>query len=451
MSNTTLLIVAVYCLTGIVIAKMHFEYKLGISLFSLFNAAWFLLFVFCPLNVIFFGSWSVRQTYAYEQWGYGNLTTAIYLLCFYIAFVLGYKPTTKNNILHSKPIANYNNAYLIIAIFSALGIGALLFHTVLIGGFFKAIVLAPLSRGNLIEIDNPYIFLRQFGYFLPAAFLLAFAIFLQKGKIFFVVAALGILTFYYGIITFGRREFFYPIFVAIALCLILEKPRYSIAAALFLCSALWILVYNKISTLNINTINAQEVNLTAFKAQFTLLQVLKLEYQKMIQGLCDSFIHFVAAQKAELWQFGFLKDIQELPLNFVPSKLLGFERGKGMYGETSHYILGKPLMHDVGGEEPLGLPGYMLTNFSIFGSAIIFYILGRSAKFIDYKIKPGSKLRDYAIGWLSYFLILIIFFEYLRDGVIALILIPRLSWILIIVYVYLAQNKINKHFCLKTL
>lgn len=89
----------------------------------------------------------------------------------------------------------------------------------------------------------------------------------------------------------------------------------------------------------------------------------------------DSFLHFVAAQNASLWQFGFLSDIWELPLQFVPSQVLGFERPRGMFGKTSAFILGRPLEPGRSGEEPLGLHGYLLVNFSYPGDVFGFLLL----------------------------------------------------------------------------
>jgi len=105
-------------------------------------------------------------------------------------------------------------------------------------------------------------------------------------------------------------------------------------------------------------------------------------YRRTIQGLGDSFMHFVAAQHAALWQFGFLRDIAELPLQFVPSQLMGFERPRGMFAETSEFILGRPLEPGLSGEEPLGLHGYILVNFSYFGMLVIFGLLGVCYRFL---------------------------------------------------------------------
>ena len=119
----------------------------------------------------------------------------------------------------------------------------------------------------------------------------------------------------------------------------------------------------------------------------------KYVYLNTIQGLADTFMHFVGMQHARLWQFGFLADIAEIPLEFVPSSLLGFERGRGFFGDTSEFFLGHPLTHGLSGEEPPGLHGYLLVNFGYIGMFLLFFLLGLIYKVLDNVLRPARSER----------------------------------------------------------
>jgi hypothetical protein len=149
-------------------------------------------------------------------------------------------------------------------------------------------------------------------------------------------------------------------------------------------------------------------------------------YLRTTQGLGDSFMHFVAAEHAALWQFGFLRDLWEIPAQLLPSQVLGFERSRGMFGETSEFILGRPLEPGLSGEEPLGLHGYLLVNFSYLGMFLIFYLGGMGYRALDAALRPAKG--GSAISWLIYLWAIIGALEFLREGVLILVLKPRFSW-----------------------
>ncbi len=149
-------------------------------------------------------------------------------------------------------------------------------------------------------------------------------------------------------------------------------------------------------------------------------------YIRVIQGLADTFMHFVGAQHASLWQFGFLRDLVELPLQFLPSRLLGFERGPGMYGDTTAFYLGHPPLNGYGSLEPTGLPGYLLVNFGYLGMLAIFGFLGAGLRWLDAVLQPSD--RERAVSWLVYLWVLWMAMEWMRDGALVFVLKGRLSW-----------------------
>lgn len=70
--------------------------KQPIDALTFFNGAYFLFFVFVPLNVLVLGEAAVRQKYAYQTWSHGDIWTALALLLSYAVFVLGYYRRGRN-------------------------------------------------------------------------------------------------------------------------------------------------------------------------------------------------------------------------------------------------------------------------------------------------------------------------------------------------------------------
>ena len=97
-----------------------------------------------------------------------------------------------------------------------------------------------------------------------------------------------------------------------------------------------------------------------------------------------------------------------------------------MFGRTSEFILGRPLEQGLSGEEPLGLHGYLLVNFSYVGMFVIFYLMGIGYRFVDTLLRPDRG--GFALSWLMFFWATTGALEFLREGVLILILKPRLSW-----------------------
>jgi hypothetical protein len=153
----------------------------------------------------------------------------------------------------------------------------------------------------------------------------------------------------------------------------------------------------------------------------------EIAYDNATAGLGDSYIHFVSAQKASLWQFGFLADVADLPLDLFPSRLWGFQKGRNsMLDLTTEFIAGHQLPEDVTGDEPLGLHGYLLVNFGYPGMFVLFLALGAFYKWIHNRFLPASS-KD-AVGWLIYWWFVLGFFVYLREGMLLFVLKDQLTW-----------------------
>jgi hypothetical protein len=154
--------------------------------------------------------------------------------------------------------------------------------------------------------------------------------------------------------------------------------------------------------------------------------MIQITYYNATQGLADSFIHYVGAQKASLWQFGFLTDIVNLPRDFFPSQLFGFERTRHMYGQVSEYFLGHAFYDDDPYGENLGLHGYLLVNFGYPGMFALFFLLGLFYKWIHIRLKP-AELKD-TVGWLVYWWVMLAFFVYFREGALIFVIKGQLTW-----------------------
>lgn len=400
---------------------------------SFFNGAYFLFFVFFPLNLLAFGETAVRQKYAYQTWAHGNVWTALVLLLTYVLFVLGYQrrpgdpvrtpPKHQVGLLASRVPSGLAWG------FALIGALALAYHVSLMGGVFETLYFAPGARTGEYELEGRFLFIRQFCAFLATAFMIQWALYIDglpggeppEGRLrhllpHLAVAVLGGGYVFYALSTYGRREFLYPL----AICFVIwvvggQRRSWPKLGWLAILSVVWFWLYSFVIPTATQPFEAQPA------ADF-----LVSAYFRTVQGLGDTFIHFVAAQHAELWQFGFLSDLVELPAQFLPSKLLDFERGRGMFGETSAFILGHPLAQGLSGEEPLGLHGYLLVNFGYPGLFVLFCLAGIAYRRLDHVLRPARG--DSALAWLVFMWVVIGALEFLREGALALILKPRFSW-----------------------
>ena len=426
------LLASLYLILGALIAAVEIRRIRGVRLIDalfLFNGAYFLFFVFVPLNVLTFGEDVVRQKYAYQTWSHGDVWTAFALMLSYAAFVLGY--FRKKNILKvaddgvgaGEEYAIYPALWLIGGFF-AIGALSLGYHINLVGGITEVLKLAPSVRTGEFQLEGSFLFVRQFAYFLATAFMLSWAVYIDAGETdrklrgwcWFLLMLLGIVFVYYALSTYGRREFLYLFIICLLVWVLAGRYRkWGGLTWLLVLYGLWFVLYSIWIPASVQPASVQPATEFLWNA-----------YLRTTQGLADSFMHFVAAQHATLWQFGFLSDLWEIPAQFLPSQVLGFERSRGMFGETSEFILGRPLEEGLSGEEPLGLHGYLLVNFSYIGMFLIFYLMGAGYRFIDTVLRPDGS--GFALSWLMFFWATIGALEFLREGVLILILKPRLSW-----------------------
>lgn len=404
---------------------------------SFFNAAYFLFFVFVPLNVLIFADEAVRQKYVYETWSHGDFGTYLSLLFTYVVFVLGYFWSNSQKPSADVPrIAAILVASRVAGLFFLIGGAALAYHVDLMGGVFETLISSPGVRTGEFKLDGEFLFVRQFGSFVATAFMLYWAVYLDTTssphaatrrycRIFryLVVTLLGISFLYYALSTYGRREFFFPLLACLC-AWALAGARRSWGGLILLLglSLLWLWMYSFVipDAAKPDAIRPTPVHIAAST------DFVRDAYFRTTQGLGDSFMHFVAAQHAVLWQFGFLKDLWEMPAQFLPSQVIGFDRPRGMYGATSEFILGRPLEPGLAGEEPLGLHGYLLVNFAYPGMFLLFFLAGIGYRALDVAMRPtqgGS-----ALSWLLFIWAIIGALELLRDGVLVLVLKPHISW-----------------------
>jgi hypothetical protein len=396
--------------------------------------------------VICLGADVVRQRYAYERWGYGDEFTALSLFFSYLFFCFGYwLKSTKSRNLAGSGGGNYYSlrasAYVAKIIF-LFGVLLTAIYVVQMGGILEVIRRANEVRLGEFVIESKYIGYRFFSQFSADAFVLFFAVIIGKKvrktniTAWDTVLLLCAFVFfvYYALSTGGRRAFIYPII----LCYLVyssvggrvKKVAVAVFALIFVLAGLGTILGPIALSGNWSTVfDVLDINRADWRALFGMT------YDNATQGLADSFIHFVGAQKADLWQFGFLTDIVELPRDFFPSRLFGFERSLHMYGETTEYFTGHALEEGVSGTEPLGLHGYLLVNFGYGGMFALFFLLGLFYKWIHTRFKPADP-KD-AVGWLVYWWVVLVFFVYFREGVLIFVLKAQLtSWVTIALLVY---------------
>ena len=408
---------------------------------SLFNGAYFLFFVFVPLNVLVLGEAAVRQKYAYQTWSHGDLWTALALLLSWVVFVVGYYRRGEhggaaNLCFGSRSI---RTASWLAGGFFLVGAMALAYHISLMGGLIETLQFAPWARTGEFQLDGQVLFVRQFSYFLATAFMLGWAIYVDtdtSGRVprpyrHLMLVLLGLAFVYFALSTYGRRAFLFPMII----CLIIwafagQRRLWGGLGWLLALGILWFMVYSVVIPSAAQTSAAQTSAAQTSAAQTSAAQTsadfMRAAYFRTTQGLGDSFMHFVAAEHATLWQFGFLRDLWEIPAQFLPSQVLGFDRPRGMFGETSEFILGRPLTPGLSGEEPLGLHGYLLVNFSYPGMFLLFYLAGMGYRALDVALRPA--IGGSALSWLIFMWASVGALEFLREGVLVLVLKPRFSW-----------------------
>jgi hypothetical protein len=435
-----LLALYIYLSLGILIVCLELRRRStgkGLDAMTVFNCYYFVLFVLVPINVICLGEDVVRQRYAYERFGYGDEFTALSLFFSYIFFCLGYwlKSTKSRN-----PAGSGGGSYFslrdsmrVAKIIFFVGVLLTAIYVVQMGGILEVIRRANEVRLGEFVVESKYIGYRFFSQFSADAFVLFSAVLIGKkvrkikitaGDRVFLACAF-VFFVYYALSTGGRRTFIYPI----TLCYLVyssvggrtKKVAAAAFAVIFVIAGLGTMIVAMDPVDNIPALVGMALNSDAkWQALFAIL------YDNASQGLADSFIHFVGSQKADLWQFGFLTDIVNLPRDFFPSRLFGFERNLHMYGETTEYFTGSAIVEGVSGVEPLGLHGYLLVNFGYGGMIALFFFLGLFYKWIHTRFKPADP-KD-AVGWLVYWWVVLAFFVYFREGVLIFVLKAQLTW-----------------------
>lgn len=339
-------------------------------------------------------------------------------------------------------------------IFLAIGLIGLSYHTALTGGVFRVIALAPLVRTGELTFHGRWLFLRQFSTFVSTAFVLLWVIYNDKEKISLKARAfllcLAMLHVYYSLSTYGRREFWYPIILCcLAWIMSSRKAKPRQLAVLILSILVWLVPVEKFFSISYMNSNHRPMLSSSVQPGRTVsppnvtkyamhLQYLKHFYLDTTRAFADSFMHFVGMQHARLWQFGFLGDLAEIPLEFLPSRLMGFERKNRTFKNISNFLLGKRSDKEARCLEPPGLHGYLLVNFGYTGMFLIFFFFGCASKSLDNSIRPCKNARS--LDWLIYFFILMMFADYLREGVLVMVIKQRASWWLTVVLLFVARR-----------
>jgi len=430
----------VYILLGILIIGLESRRRRGgqsLDAMTAFNCYYFVLFVFVPINVQWLGADVVRQQYAYQTFGSGDVWTALSVLLCYVLFCLGYwvKSAKGTQVIapgRETSFSLQDSAHVAKIIF-LFGVFLMAIYVVQIGGITEVLSKASEVRSGEFVTESKYIGYRHLMQFSADAFVLFVAVVLRKrirkikittgDKVFLFCASL--LFVYYALSSGGRRPLIYPIL----LCYLvyaslggrLKKTAVVALALVFIVAGVGSFLGPIILSGNVSAV-FDVINLNA--ADWRGLA--EVTYDVATQGLADSYVHFVAAQKASLWQFGFLPDIANLPRDFFPSQILGFERSPEFADEVNRFMLGYRIPEGFSGGETLGLHGYLLVNFGYAGMFALFFVLGLIYKWLHLRLKPANP-KD-AVSWLIYWWFVIAFFVYFREGMLIFVLKEQLTW-----------------------
>jgi len=410
-----------------------------IDAMTAFNCYYLVLYALVPINVLCLGEDVVRAKYAYETFGVGNAYTALSLMLSYVLFSLGYSRKSSNR--SKSPVRPAGDCYplassaYVARVIFVVGVLLTVIYVVQIGGISAVIAMASQVRSGEYQIQSKYIFYRNFSQFSADAFVLFFVILIGKkirglavtgrDKLFLLFTFVFFV--YYAASTGGRRPFIYPVIVCylVALSVGMRVKKWAVVAlaVIFVFAGLGSLI----SVIGSAGSLPGLVELTTIDENASWPALLALAWDNTSQGLSDTYMSYVAAQKASLWQFGFLTDVSDLPRELLPSQILGFTRGRNdMLGQTSEYMLGHPLEEDVTGEVPLGLHGYLLVNFGYVGMFVLFFLLGRFYKWIDGRLKPVQP--NDPVGWLVYWWVALVFFVYFREAILTFVIKMQITW-----------------------
>jgi hypothetical protein len=331
-----------------------------------------------------------------------------------------------------------------------LGVLTTVIYICQIGGVTQVITLATEITRKQYTIDSKYIFYRHFSQFSADAFVLFFAIIIGKKVRGAVITtrdrALLFCAFlffvYYAASTGERRPFIYPIIlcylVAVSVGIPVKKWAVVAFALIFIFAGLGSMV-GMISSVD-SLPGLVEMTSSSENASWSAL--LEVTYDYATQGLADSYVHFVSAQKASLWQFGFLTDIVNLPNDLLPSQLLGFQRATHMHGQVNEFLMGYEPGEDDAGGENLGLHGYLLVNFGYAGMFVVFFCLGLLYKWLHICFRPADP-KD-AVAWLIYWWVVLAFFVYFREGLLLFVIKSQLTWWITILLLVRSHAKYRK-------
>jgi hypothetical protein len=410
-----------------------------IDAMTAFNCYYLVLYVLVPINVLFLGEDVVRAKYAYETFGGGDAYTALSLMFSYVLFYLGYwwKSSTRSESAVRVGSDCYplgKSAYVAKIIF-LVGVLLTALYVVQIGGITEVITMASQVRSGEYAIDSRFISYRYFSQFSADAFVLFFVVLIGKkirglaitGRDKLFLFCTFVFFVYYAASTGGRRPFIYPIIlcylVAASVGMRVKKWAVAALALIFVFAGLGSLI----SVLGSAGSLPGLVELTSNTENASWPALLELAWDNTSQGLADSFNSYVGAQKASLWQFGFLSDVADLPRDLFPWRILGVTKTRDhMLDQTSEYLLGHPLPEGVTGEYPLGLHGYLLVNFGYVGMFALFFLLGRFYWWIHVRLKPAEP-KD-TVGWLVYWWVALAFFIYFREGVLMFVIKMQITW-----------------------
>jgi hypothetical protein len=446
-----------YIFLGLLIATIEFRRRrkdLPIDAMTVFNCYYIVLYALMPINVLFLGEDVVRQKYAYETFGNGNAYTALALLVSYLTFCLGYwvKSSKSSNVagVGIEPDRSIQNGKDVAVVIFFLGLLTTIIYVIQVGGISQVVSMAMEVRSGEFVIESKYIFYRHFSQFSADAFTLFSAVLIGKkvlGKSvtrrdkIFLLASL-VLFVYYAASTGGRRPFIYPIILCflVALSVGMKVKKWAVVAlaVIFIFAGLGSMLSMVGSVESLPAL----VELTSSQENASWPALFELAYDNATQGLADSFIHFVGAQKASLWQFGFLTDIVNLPNDLLPSQLLGFQRTTHMHGEVNLFFMGYEPEEGSGEGENLGLHGYLLVNFGYWGMFTAFFFLGMLYKWLHLRFRPADS-RD-TVRWLVYWWVVLAFFVYFREGLLLFVIKLQLTWwITIAALAYLRSRQLR--------
>jgi len=445
--------IAIYLLTSLTILAVELlrTKRAGADALTLVNLLYFLMYCFVPLNINLLGEDTFRQWNALAAFGPGDEFHATVIFVSYLLIVAGYLVGARGGVLNGRVNLDFRprsvlTASVALLILGLVGFG---FRVVEVGSLYDTLTYPALIRVGEVTIESKFAFT---GVFLgcPLAGLMLLWVsrwdvglgpmgerpWALKSRLALLLYALAAVVCY--VAASGRRDF-------LIVPLLMLFVHANITGRL---PTRWLVLLGAFGFVLVSYAPPLMFGLAYGDLQRTFggdwVQPLKLAYQISVQILGDAYIHWVGMSTVPVGKMGFFEDLANLPLKFLPSRLIGFTRSRDIMGDTSTLFNGVDLRAYAppAQDEPPGFFGYFYVNLGLPGVLAGALVFGLVAGLAGRLLSPRDHRK--AIPWLIYWWVTLALCSFMRDGYLEFPLKERLGWWialgLLLIHRWLARN-----------